>query len=194
MSSPTTLQSRLTFAASLAVKIERESSAALKVPVPPECILAVWAVESEWGGKPCSNGYFGVKWTPGALQVVKTTHETVTAEWLANWNRDNPEHPARVVETLPDGMLSVLVDLLFADYPDEEASMRAFCQLISEADEYKSAWAAYESNRNLDALLTGIAEVYATGEGYLQLILEIAHQANVCQAIVAARGSLIQLS
>lgn len=174
---------RLNQLATLAVKHEGATQ------VPAACTVAVWAVESEWGAAPVGKfNCFGIKRAARhALWCLKGTREWFTPAEVAEWNRKHPDRPAKPTERQQDGKVEVLVADEFADYPSLDAAVDDFTWLISAGTPYASAWKAYLTSKDLGQLLTGIARQYSTEASYALLVTAIAGQANVAQAIAAAR-------
>jgi hypothetical protein len=147
--------------ARVAVKLEAETG------IPPEMLIAQWALESKWGEKPAGNAnFFGIKKAARHEQCCTvTTHEVLHGK-------------------------EVVLDLEFADYDSLEASCRDYAWLITHGDPYREAWQQYLKDRSVHNLVFGIAQIYATGIGYAQLATQIASQSNVAQAIAAARAGV----
>ena len=82
---------------------------------------------------------------------------------------------------------SVVQDLEFADYDSLEDSCRDYAWLITQGAPYHQAWAQYQKDRDLHALIEAVAGKYATDPQYAFLAATIAGQSNVAQAIAAAR-------
>jgi flagellar protein FlgJ len=149
---------RLAEAARIAVILE----AATGCPAP--LMIAQWALESQWGAKPVGHAnYFGIKMAPRhAMCCTVTTHEAVDGE-------------------------RVKIDLAFADYPTLAESCHDFAWLITQGEPYQAAWRKYRADHDLNALIAAVASRYATDPNYSHLATSIASQANVVQAIAAAR-------
>jgi flagellum-specific peptidoglycan hydrolase FlgJ len=152
---------RLDEVARIAVKLESETG------LPAQMLVAQWALESKWGAKPAGHAnYFGIKKASRHEKCCTvTTHEVVNGK-------------------------SVEMDLEFADYDSLEASCRDYAWLISNGKPYREAWRRYQQDRNVNNLVFGIAQTYATGLGYAQLATQIAKQANVADAIQRARAEV----
>jgi hypothetical protein len=75
----------------------------------------------------------------------------------------------------------------FADYESLEDSCRDHAWLTTHGATFRAAWQAYQANRDLRAMIAAVAGTYATDPSYRNLITAIAGQANVAQAIIAAR-------
>ena len=153
-----TLQSRLDEVARIAVRIEAECG------LPAQALIAQWAIESQWGVKPCGAcNFFGIK---AADRHAKTcfvdTQEVICGK--------------RVDQTLE-----------FADYASLEESCRDYAWLITHGFPYRQAWADYQQNHDVLVLIQGIARKYATSPAYSQLAGQIAIQCNVRSAIERAR-------
>ena len=81
--------------------------------------------------------------------------------------------------------------LEFADYDSIEDSCRDYAWLISHGDPYRSAWENYKLHGDFNALVEGVAKMYATDPGYAALVRQIAAQANVEAAIQAAQTAVL---
>ena len=81
----------------------------------------------------------------------------------------------------------VAQEALFADYDSLADSCKDYAWLITEGALYRAAWQAYQVNHDLRALIDGVAKVYSTNQAYAGLVGLIASQANVAQAVAAAR-------
>jgi flagellar protein FlgJ len=151
-------QSRLSEVARIAIALEAQTGC------PAQLMIAQWALESKWGAQPVGHAnYFGVKMAARhALCCTVTTHEVVDGE-------------------------RVKMDLAFADYRSLEESCKDYAWLITEGAPYKAAWEQYQRNRDIHELIAGVASRYATDPSYAHLAAVIAGQANVQQAIAAAR-------
>lgn len=152
-----TPQERLAEVASIAVEIERETGC------PARLMIAQWAIESKWGVKPSGHfNYFGIKRAARHTQFCTvTTREVIHGR-------------------------SVTMDLEFADYPSLEDSCKDYAWLITHGAPYHAAWLAFQSDHDLNALITAVAHTYATDPNYAQLAVAIAGQCNVARAIQAA--------
>ena len=178
---------RLNEVAGIAAALEKQTGC------PARLMIAQWAIESQWGEKPVGHAnFFGIKRAARHTQFcIVTTHEVFTPEQLANWNRQHPDRPARVNETLPDGRVRVMLDDEFADYDSLEASCSDYAWLITQGEPYKKAWQHYLADRNQAMLISSVARIYATAPQYAQLIIQIAGQQNLLDAI--ARGESDQI-
>jgi flagellum-specific peptidoglycan hydrolase FlgJ len=151
-------QTRLNEVARIAVELESQTGC------PAQLLISQWALESKWGAKPAGNAnFFGVKKSDRHEKCCTvTTHEVVNGK-------------------------SVVQDLDFADYDSLEDSCRDYAWLITQGVPYHQAWAQYQKDRNLHALIEAVAGKYATDPQYAFLAATIAGQSNVTQAIAAAR-------
>jgi flagellar protein FlgJ len=131
---------------------------------PSQLLIAQWALESSWGAKPVGHAnYFGVKAHPqAALTCTVTTHEVVRGE-------------------------VVQCQQLFADYGSLADSCQDYVRLITQGAPYRAAWARYQDDHDLQALIEGVAGRYSTAPQYATLVAAIAGQGNVAQAITEAR-------
>lgn len=151
-------ESQLREVARIAVTLEAQTGC------PAQLMIAQWAVESMWGAKPVGHGnYFGIKMAPRhAMCCTVATTEVV------------------------DGG-RVRMDLAFADYPSLVDACKDFAWLITQGSPYKAAWTKYQAGRDLHSLISAVAGTYATDPHYASVVSQIAGQANVAQAIAAAR-------
>jgi flagellum-specific peptidoglycan hydrolase FlgJ len=154
-------QVRLTEVARIAVALEAQTRC------PAQLLIAQWAVESQWGAKPAGNAnFFGIKKNDRAEKCC-----TVTTREVINGK-------------------SVVQNLEFADYDSLEDSCRDYAWLITHGAPYRTAWARYQSDRDLHALIAAVAGTYATDPGYAHLAVTIAGQTNVARAIATARQGI----
>ena len=151
-------QERLKEIAKIAVALEGQTGC------PAAMMIAQWALESKWGEKPVGHfNCFGVKRDGRHTKFCSgATHEILQGK-------------------------PVVLDLEFADYDSLEDSCRDYAWLITQGAPYRAAWERYRNDHNLDALIAGVAGMYATDPAYRDLVTEIARQANVAQAIARAR-------
>ncbi|HZT29487.1 MAG TPA: glucosaminidase domain-containing protein [Bryobacteraceae bacterium] len=149
---------RLHEVAHIAVALEAQTGC------PAALLIAQWATESQWGVKPVGHAnYFGIKMAPRHMMCCTvTTTEVVDGE-------------------------RVKMDLAFADYPSLAESCKDFAWLITQGSPYRAAWQTYQAGRDLHGLIAAVAKTYATDPHYASLVSQIAGQANVAQAIAAAR-------
>ena len=153
---------RLDEVARIAVRIEAECG------LPAQALIAQWALESQWGAKPCGQAnYFGIK---AAARHAKTcmvdTQEVVCHE--------------RIDQTLA-----------FADCNSLEESCRDYAWLITHGSPYRQAWADYQQHRDVQSLVQSVARRYATAPSYGALAGQIAKQENVAAAIARAKGGAL---
>jgi len=150
-------EERLDEVARIAVRLEHETGC------PAQLLISQWAIKSQWGAKPVGHaGYFGIKKAARHSKCCTvTTHEVVNGK-------------------------SVVENLEFADYDSVDDSCRDYAWLITNAALYHAAWEQYQNDRDLNALITTVARVYATDPGYAHLAAEIAGQTNVNEAIAMA--------
>jgi flagellum-specific peptidoglycan hydrolase FlgJ len=128
--------------------------------LPARLMIAQWAVESAWGTKPVGHAnYFGLK------RAARHTrfYDAATEEF---------------VNGCPVGMTCE-----FADYDDLAESAADYAWLITHGAPYDKAWTRFLADDDVDALVAGVARVYATSPDYMRLVGEIASQSNVERAI-----------
>ena len=175
-------------AAMAAIAISYERS----VGYPPEVLIAQWAIESNWGKRPSGkNNLFGMTFNPSRHKSFSwvLTWEELTQEEI---NRLPADERARIRESVAmptrPGYFRVTLERKFADYDTPEESIADKVGLITSAARYRNAWSAYERDRNVNGLITGICRAgYATAGGYEMLAQQIAGQENVRRAIAEAR-------
>jgi len=157
-----TLETRLNEVARIAVRLEQETGC------PAQLMIAQWAIESAWGAKPVGYAnYFGIKKADRHTKCCTvTTHEAINGK-------------------------PVVENLEFADYDSLEDSCRDFAWLITCGAPYHTAWARYQQDHDLQALITAVAHLYATDPAYARLVSAIARQSNVVQAIAEATSPVV---
>jgi len=149
---------RLSEVARIAVALEQQTGC------PTQLMIAQWAVESRWGATPVgTHNYFGVK----AAERHEKCCTVPTAE-VVNGQR-------------------LVCEAKFADYDSLADSCKDYAWLITQGAPYRAGWQAYQASHDLGALINGVAKVYSTNPAYAGLVGHIASQANVAQAIAAAR-------
>ena len=82
---------------------------------------------------------------------------------------------------------SVVENLEFADYASLGDSCRDYAWLITHGAPYSAAWARYQRDHDLDALIAAVAHVYATDPSYARLAEAISRQSNLLQALKRTR-------
>src|ERR1035438_3597901 len=132
--------------------------------VPLELTVPQWADESEWGIHQPGNNPFGIKALPG---------ETYTRDITS-------ESPTSAVKN---------VEQNFESFPSLAAAFSRHAELISTGEPYKAAFAQYEDDRDITALIQNIAPIYARANNYATIILEIGRMPQVVTAIAEARGT-----
>lgn len=170
---------RLKEVAGIAAALEKQTGC------PAQLMIAQWAIESQWGAKPVGQfNFFGIKRTGRHTKwCTVTTHEVFAAAQLSAWNRQHPDGPARMIETLPGGRVRVELDDEFADYDSLEDSCADYAWLITHGEPYQQAWLRYEQDKNLRNLIGSVARTYATAPRYAEMTKEIASQTNVVEAV-----------
>ena len=129
---------------------------------PAEISTAQCVLESAWLTRAPGNNCFGIKATDSSEQYVYT-HEFRNGKWVVE--RD-----------------------AFETYPTLTACFDAHAALLQRG-RYLAAWQQYTVDRNLNALILGIAGYYATAPDYATQVTTLAHGPNITAAIAAARGS-----
>ena len=174
--------------ATIAVSYERS------VGYPPDVLIAQWAIESNWGKRPSEkNNLFGMTFNASRHKSFSwvPTWEELTQEGIDRLPLDERNRIRSVVPmSNRPGYFRVELDRKFADYDTAEESIADKVGLITTVARYRPAWTAYRRDRDPKTLIAGIcAAGYATAGNYGQLAKQIAAQANVRQAIEAARLS-----
>jgi len=174
---------RLHDVATIAVALEQ------KTGCPARMLIAQWALESEWGAKPVGHAnYFGIKYDPARHKqfALVTTEEWFTSAQIKQWDAAHPDLLARLTGQTEGDSFNMLIDDRFADYDSLEAACQDYVWLITHGEPYKAAWEVYQETRDFEGLMTAVAKVYATAPSYGLLVRQIAGQANVTAAIMAA--------
>ena len=146
--------------ARIAVRLEQQTAC------PAQLLIAQWAIESKWGEKPVGHAnYFGIK-----RAARHTKWCTVNTREVINGR-------------------SVVENLEFADYDSLEDSCRDYAWLITDGAPYRAAWERYQNARDLPALITAVARVYATDPNYARLTIAITCQTNVARETADASSA-----
>jgi len=152
------LETRLNEVARIAMRLEQETGC------PAQLMIAQWAIESAWGAKPVGHAnYFGIK-----KAGRHTRYCTVPTREVVNGK-------------------SVIEELEFADYDSLEESCRDYAWLITHGAPYRVAWQQYQGVHDLPSLVAAVAASYATDPNCASLVVAIAGQSNVADAITEAR-------
>ncbi len=157
-----TLETRLNEVARIAVRLEQETGC------PAQLMIAQWAIESAWGTKPVGHAnYFGIKKADRHTKCCTVpTHEVINGK-------------------------PVVENLEFADYDSLEDSCRDYAWLITHGAPYHTAWARYQQDHDLQALIAAVAHLYATDPAYAVLVSAIAGQPNVARVIAEATSPAV---
>ena len=176
-------EQRLREVACIAVALEAQTGC------PAVLLITQWALESEWGAKPVGNfNVFGIKRAERHQKFcIVTTEEWFTEAQIADWNRRNPDRPARRTGRIDCDKIEVQLDDFFADYDSLVDACRDYVWLITQAAPYHVTWQAYRDSHDVHALIEAVAKVYATAPSYAALASTISGQSNVAQAITVAR-------
>ena len=132
--------------------------------VPMELTVPQWADESEWGLHAPGNNPFGIKATPGEPYTRLLTSESPTS-------------------SVKD------VEQNFEAFPNLEAAFARHAELITAGTYFKAAFAQYQQDRDIPALIRNIAPHYARAANYADIILQIGRMPQVVAAIQQARGN-----
>ena len=129
---------------------------------PAELTAAQCIVESAWLARYPDSNCFGIKATD-SNESYSFTREFIDGTWQ-----------------------NVLA--AFETFPDLTACFIAHGNLIISGRYYKAAWAQYQSDKDVDALIRNVAQDYATDPGYATDLLELTDEAAVKAALAAARA------
>ncbi len=151
---------RLREAASNAVSCEQMTR------VPAELTVAQWALESGWGQHQPGNNCFGIKAYEGAYG----TQLLPTKEVLHGSPCD--------------------VEAEFATFRSLAECFERHALLICQGPPYATVWDDYVATQSLQALVYGIAPIYATDLHYATLLMQLIIMEAVQAAITEARNRL----
>jgi flagellum-specific peptidoglycan hydrolase FlgJ len=163
--------------------------------IPAELPFAQCALESGWLAHAPGNNCFGIKCYQGQFgrQLLNTKEWFNDAE-LQHFLSQGDSRTATLdpgIAPMRDGRRRYTVQDWFASFHSlsECFSRRA---ALFQSGRYASFAQAYAANKSFEALVRGIAPIYATDPNYANQILQIAHQANVQNALSRARAKLAQ--
>lgn len=166
----------------LAVECEK------KYDMPAELSCAQWILESSYGAKRSGkNNAFGIKKASRhkSSEWCLTTEAYRTPQDLqqavSSGNIRNP----KIIRNGPP--IDVACEAEFASFDSMQAAMDDRAILISTAPVYAKAWATWKKTRSLPDFVKQLAAVYATAPDYAALVLQIARQDNVTNAIARLR-------
>jgi flagellum-specific peptidoglycan hydrolase FlgJ len=155
---------------------------------PPVVLLSQFAIESSWGQKVTGDfNYWGIKRAPeqGPAKLCPTTEDMASAGFHSM--RDDERNTVTRCDPLGNGITRYHMSCWFAQYASFDESVAAYIAFILGNSRYRQAWKQYQATKDADGLLRGIAQAgYATGGGYADLLLSIAHQQNIQHAITEA--------
>jgi flagellum-specific peptidoglycan hydrolase FlgJ len=157
---------------------------------PAELIAAQCILESGWLKSAPGNNCFGIKSYPGEAgrQLLFTTEWFTEAEaqrFLALG--DSRTAALKRPDARHDGRREYGVMDWLASFPSLADCFAKRASLFA-AGRYAPFAAAYALSRDFEALVNGIAPIYATDPGYAGQVIRIASQSNVQAALTAARG------
>lgn len=135
-----------------------------KTQVPAELLVAQCALESGWLAHAPGNNCFGIKFYAGAFgkQTLRTREVVVGKD------------------------VYVMAD--FATFPSLQACFEKRAQLFF-AGRYRPFATAYKLNKDLVALVRGIAPIYATDPRYADKVLAFAQDPEIKKAIADERAA-----
>lgn len=183
---PLQLSRLQTIMAPAAVAIEKSTG------IPAELMVAQCAEESGWLAFAPGNNAFGIKDYPGSTgRQLLDTKEWFTEAEISLFLRVSGRSAVlkQPVEQNANGRRLYNVKDWFATFPSLAACFAKYAEKFTEP-RYSPVLAAYRSGRNLGALVTGIAGIYATSPIYAQSLLSIIRMPEVTAALVKARAAL----
>jgi flagellar protein FlgJ len=155
--------------------------------VPAELLVAQWALESGWGKHAPGNNCFGIKAYPGCYgwQLLQTREWFTDAE-LTKFLAGDSARTAVLVGAANSSRAEYSVRDWFATFPSLAACFDRRAQLFL-VGRYKPFAEQFLKDGNVEALVRGIAPIYATAPDYAENILAILRNQNVQFALNAAR-------
>ena len=161
--------------------------------MPAELTCAQAILESGWMSRMSGSANpFGIKGTPQNGTLCSTK------EWFTPGERDAflrwvPGRTATISippQTNANGRTLYIVQDWFRNYESLAEAFAAHASLIANNALYRPALDRYKQDRNLSALIEGVAVHYATDSHYAAFVKSIAMSAVVKQAIEAARAAV----
>lgn len=175
--------------APVAVAVERSGG------FPAEVIIAQTIAESDWGERVTGVfNYWGLTAAtcPARPKKFCPTTEVLTLAQFVTLPFDERASviPGGRVD-LGHGKYRYSLSRWFACFDSLADGIGAYVGVITApGHRYYSAWMRYTQDRNVDALIDGIARAgYASGSGYGALLKSIAHEGPVFAALVGARAA-----
>jgi flagellum-specific peptidoglycan hydrolase FlgJ len=151
---------------------------------PAPLLVAQWAVESAWGKRAPGNNCFGIKARDGDERQLLLTREWFTDAELQRFIALGDGRDAA-----PTGRANALrkeytVHDWFAKFPSLTACFDRRAELFRKG-RYAPFAAKYDADGNVEALVRGIAPIYATDPGYADAILRVIGMQSTRQALLA---------
>lgn len=146
---------------SLAAAADAARHAETLTGCPYELSVAQWALESAWGSKQPGFNCFGIKVYPGCYGI----------QFMDTWEVINGQ--------------KVRQRLAFASFRSLADCFEKHGELIANGAPYRPAWDRYEMDHDLDALIAGIAEKYATDPVYTGKLKAILAMPQVAAELAA---------
>jgi hypothetical protein len=174
---------RLPFAASQAVRVEKETG------VPAQLNLVVSLIESKWISEAPANNCHGIKSLTG--EPIITTEHLTPAQIEAE--RKRGIKILSLGKVFPSGKIEVKIRDSFKRFESLEKSFDGFADFIQFGSYMKPRWDRFLEHKDVDRLWAELGDsslgpVYYTGEGYLSLKKQIEGQKNFKDALEKARG------
>lgn len=175
---------RLAVFAAEAVALEKKTS------VPAEMAVGMWAAESRWGFKVTGDfNYWGITFNGKIHKARKwcATHEDLTQGEINTWPSADEKATMQVVGTLRGGRFRVSMYRWFASFESLEAAMAEYGRLLTRVPKYAEPLQRYVRFGDFDKLVREVSAHWAQSEAHAALVLQIAKQRNVRDAIQRAR-------
>lgn len=164
------------------------ATACEKNSVPAELTVSQWVLESGWGTRQPGWNPFGIKQYPGCSErLLLATKEWFTLAQLAAFLALGDSRTATPTGRVFGDRKEYEVQDWFASFPSLKDAFTRHNLLITTGEPYAAAWGQYRKDGDVSALVSGVAQHYATAPGYAGLLLAIIRMADVRTAIDAAR-------
>jgi flagellum-specific peptidoglycan hydrolase FlgJ len=156
--------------------------------IPPELLVAQWAVESGWGKHAPGNNCFGIKQYKGAhgRQLLRTREWFTDPQLLAFLAMGDGRTATPTGQAKGDRREYSCQDW-FATFPTLEACFERRAALF-RVGRYKPFADQYDKDGDVAALIRGIAPIYATDPMYAGALLRVINGEAVNSALDGARG------
>lgn len=174
-------------------RIAQAAVASEKATGCPAALLAAQCIlESGWLRHAPENNCFGIKSYPGEHgRQLLATREWFDDAGLAAFLARGEQRTAAPVEPVQQdaGCTLYRVQDWFATFPRLEDCFARRAAMFA-AGRYAPFAASYQASGNLEALVRGIAPIYATDPTYADSVLALIHDPGVQAAIAEARAAI----